>query len=105
MKIKPKDVEGGLFAAVLCWLLVCILSLLPISLALGDCPSPELPLGIAEPVREFYADMCRESDAPLAFALDAGVKSRLQLPSGGPPLNAEDIYPDRPMSNFISQSL
>ena len=80
------------------WLIVCLLSIVgcPIN-SLADCPSPLKPSEIpsSDLVREFYADMCRESDVPLVFASDPGLKSRLQIPSGGHRLTEDDIYPER----------
>jgi TonB family protein len=80
------------------WLIVCLLSIVgcPIN-SLADCPSPLKPSEIpsSDLVREFYADMCRESDVPLVFAGDPGLKSRLQIPSGGHRLTEDDIYPER----------
>ena len=65
--------------------------------SLADCPSPLKPseVHVSDTVREFYEDMCRESDARLVFALDPSVKQRLQMPSGGHRLTEDDIYPDR----------
>jgi TonB family protein len=80
------------------WLIAALLSVFcyPIN-SLADCPSPLKPSEIpsSDLVREFYADMCRESNVPLVFAGDPGVKSRLQIPSGGHRLTEDDIYPDR----------
>ena len=78
------------------WLLVCLLSILtcPIDAA-ADCPSPLSPeTHVSDAVREFYEDSCRDSDAPLALALDPSVQSRLQVPSGDHRLTEDDIYPD-----------
>lgn len=96
MDVKSNQKQSGSTARR--WLIAGLLSILgcPIN-SLADCPSPLKPSEIpsSDLVREFYADMCRESDAPLVFAGDPGVKSRLQKPSGGHRLTEDDIYPDR----------
>jgi len=77
------------------WAAMCLLLLLGYSLdSFADCPSPIAPPGFADNVRQFYEDMCRESDIPLVLASDPSVKSRLQVPSGAHRLTEDDIYPD-----------
>jgi TonB family protein len=98
VKINQKKADGSLSATARRWLIVCLLSIVgcPIN-ASADCPSPLNPSEIhfSDGVREFYEDMCRESDVPLVFASDPSVKSRLQLPSGGHRLTEDEIYPDQ----------
>jgi len=98
VKLNQKKSNGGLSATARQWLIVCLLSILgcPIN-ASAACPSPQNPaeLHFSDAVREFYDDMCRDSDAPLVFALDPSVKERLKLPRGGHRLTEDDIYPDR----------
>jgi TonB family protein len=77
-------------------LIVCVLLMLGWPLAAtADCPSSPDPSDphFNDALREFSADMCRESDAPLIFGLDPSMKPRLQMPSAGHRLTASDIYP------------
>jgi TonB family protein len=77
------------------WAALCLLLLLGYSFdSFADCPSPIAPPGFADNVRQFYEDMCRESDIPLVLASDPSVKSRLQVPSAAHRLTEDDIYPD-----------
>jgi TonB family protein len=74
---------------------MCLLLLLGHSFgSFADCPSPIAPPGFADNVRQFYEDMCRESDIPLVLASDPSVKSRVQVPSAAHRLTEDDIYPD-----------
>lgn len=83
-------------AAATRWLTLCILPLVGYFIdAFADCPSPQPPSVFSDDVREFYADACRESGAPLVLASDTSVRSRLQLPSGGHRLTEDDIYPEK----------
>jgi len=96
MDVKLNQKKSGSTARR--WLIVCLLSILayPVT-ASADCPSLQNPaeLHFSDAVREFYDDMCRDSDVPLVFALDPDVKERLKPPSGGRRLTEDDIYPDR----------
>ena len=77
-------------------LIVCVLLILGWPLAaISDCPSSPNPSDphFNDAIREFSADMCRESDAPLVFGLDPSMKPRLQMPSAGHRLSASEIYP------------
>jgi TonB family protein len=95
VKSSKKKVEDSSAATTGRWAVVCLLLLFGYSIdSLADCPSPVAPSGFADNVREFYEDMCRESDAPLVLASNPSVKSRLQLPSGGHRLTEDEIYPD-----------
>ena len=98
VKLNQKNSDGGLSTTARRRLIVGVLLILgsPIA-AIADCPSSPNPSDphFNDALREFSADSCRDSDAPLVFALDPSVKSRLQMPSGGHRLTEDDIYPDR----------
>ena len=98
MNVKPNKNEskGVAPATARLWHFAHFVLLFGFSIDVGaDCPSPLPPSGISDDVREFYADMCRESDSPMVIASDPSVKARLQSPSGGRRLIEDEIYPEK----------